>query len=82
MDTEVFKTYAIVWILEAIDANGGFTELQGSWNMVPAFVETLIVGWACGRWSMATHPQKFTLEELRRMIDLVHLKFSGGGKSS
>lgn len=82
MDTEKFKKRAREWILDAIQANGGLEEMRSMHRMVPSFTEALLVGWTCGRWSQSDHPERFTLEEMRRLHDLVHLMFDSGSATS
>lgn len=81
MDTEKFKKEAALWIEDAIAANGGVEVIEAH-RLVPQFIEVLILGWAAGRWSASTHPQRFTQEELRRMHDLVRLRLEKLGTTS
>lgn len=82
MDTAVFKEMARVWIDDAITKNGGMKALKEVYQALPSTVESFLVGWACGAWSRADHPQTFTVEEVRRMYDLIHLMFETGSTTS
>lgn len=82
VDTGVFKEMARVWINDAIDKNGGIDIIREQFRTLPSTIETFLVGWAQGAWNHADHPQKFSVEETRRMHDLVHLIFETGSTTS
>jgi hypothetical protein len=87
MDVEAFKKEVRPCIEVAINANGGIDKVREMFRSMPSMVD-FIAGWVAGSLrpvqadrAMTPH-QRYTLEETRRIYDLVRLRIYSESSTS
>jgi hypothetical protein len=87
MDVESFKKEVRPCIEVAINSNGGIDNIREMYRAMPSIID-FIAGWVAGSLRpvqvdrAGTPHTRYTLEETRRIYDLVRLRIDSGSSTS